>query len=295
MKTKTSTIIAATVAAALASVASAQITPDPTGTHTFVAPSATNAALYAAALGNSGGLGLYYASAANIPSTEVNTWTAVTQPSDISPTIPWLAGGGTVKTIFLGESAGSLNDFGYIKSTSPVGVAGSYVALETDINNPTTIQSGWESLVNYGAGEKLDFWLNNPGTVTPSIPGGTYFSFLLNTVPSQFAGGDPYTHVKFKWVSVVTEYQLPSGAYTTGPVDTLLIAFEDLRGTPLAPGSGAPVIPPGDADYTDFIVAFQFLTTQNAVPEPSTYGLIGAGALLGLVGYRRFKASKKAA
>jgi hypothetical protein len=76
-------------------------------------------------------------------------------------------------------------------------------------------------------------------------------------------------------------------------VDTLLIAFEDLRGPALPPGGGLPTIPPGDADYTDFIVAFQFLPTQQSmVPEPSTYGLIGAAALMAVVGYRRFKASK---
>lgn len=39
-------------------------------------------------------------------------------------------------------------------------------------------------------------------------------------------------------------------------------------------GSAAEVVIPGD---------------PGAVPEPSTYGLIGVGALLALVGYRRFK------
>jgi hypothetical protein len=72
-------------------------------------------------------------------------------------------------------------------------------------------------------------------------------------------------------------------------VDTLLIAFEDLRGPSLPPGGGLPVIPPGDGDYTDFLVGFQFLPTQTAVPEPSTYGLLGAAALLALVATRRLK------
>jgi hypothetical protein len=290
MKTKTSTILVATFAAALASVASAQITPSPTGIHTFVAPSAYNATSYYNTLGP-GGLKLYYASQANVPSVEVNTWTPVTQTTDIVPSVPWIAGGGTVKTIFLGESAGSLNDFGYISSSSDVNAASSYIPLETDINNPSSITSGFESLANYGAGEQLDFWLNNPGG---PVAGGTYFSFLLNSVGSAFAGNDPYTHVKFKWVNVNTEYVVNSTT-TTGSVATLLIAFEDLRGPELPQGGGLPTIPPGDADYTDFIVAFQFLPTQVPVPEPSTYGLMGAAALLGLVGYRRFKASKKAA
>lgn len=290
MKTKTS-ILAATLAAALASTASAQIMPDPVGINTFAAPSAYNAASYAATLGPAG-LDLYYASGANAPSDEVDTWTPVTETSDISPTIPWLVGGGTVKTIFLGESAASRNDFGYIVNPgADITDPSEYIPLATNINNPSaTIQSGWESLAHYGAGKKLDFWLNNPGT---HALGGTYFSFLLNTAGSAFADGDPYTHVKFKWTTVLTEYIGEDGLWTTGDVDTLLVAFEDLRGPELPPGGGVPVIPPGDADYTDFIVAFQFLPNQ-AVPEPSTYGLMGAAALLGLVGYRRFKASKKA-
>jgi len=48
-----------------------------------------------------------------------------------------------------------------------------------------------------------------------------------------------------------------------------------------------------DLDYSDSIIALQFYTLSGApfpdgaVPEPSTYGLIGAGALLGLVALRR--------
>jgi hypothetical protein len=289
MKTKTSTILAALIAAALASSASAQLAPDPTGVNLFTVPSAANQANYAADLGP-GGLNLYFASQANVPSAEVNTWTNVTSTASISPSIPWLAGGGTVKTIFLGESAGSLNDFGFIRSGANINNVASYNPLATDISNPSPfIQSGWETLVNYGAGEQLDFWLNNPGTF---IPGGTYFSFLLNTVGSTFAGGDPYTHVKFKWTPVTTEFTDTNGNLVTGEINTLLIAFEDARG-PALPGGALPTIPPGDADFTDFIVGFQFLNTQpSPVPEPSTYGLIGAAALAGLVGYRRFKASK---
>jgi hypothetical protein len=290
MKNKVHTLLIA-AAATLAVSASAQITPDPVGINTFAAPSAFNTASYLAKFGPAG-MDIYYASQANLPSAQVATWTFVTQTSDISPVIPWLAGGGTVKTIFMGESAASLNDFGYIKSTANIASAASYVPLATNISNPSAfIQSGWETYANYGAGEQLDFWLNKPTDAFGA--GGAYFSFLLNTVGSQFAGGDPYTHVKYQWTTVLTEYQDGSGVTVQGNVDTLLIAFEDLRGPALPPG-GLPTIPPGDADYTDFIVGFQFLPPQTPVPEPSTYGLMGAAALVGLVGYRRLRAAKKA-
>jgi hypothetical protein len=59
------------------------------------------------------------------------------------------------------------------------------------------------------------------------------------------------------------------------------MAFEDIRRR----GSGR------DNDFNDFIFAFRAIydEPQAPVPEPSTYGLIGAATLLGFVGYRRFK------
>ncbi|MGC4075183.1 MAG: PEP-CTERM sorting domain-containing protein [Nibricoccus sp.] len=280
---------------ALTVSASAQIVPDPAGTNTFAEASAFNKASYEATFG-SGGAGLYFASQLFAPSPTVNSWSYVTQTSDLGAGVNFLAGGGTIKTIFLGESAGSGNDFGFIKVGANLGSSASYQPLATNIVNTNTpggtIQSGWETYAHYGAGEKLDFWLNNPGTFTP---GGAYFAFLESGVGSAFAGGDPYSHVKFSWTSVLTEYLDGTGTLVRGNVDTLLIAFEDMRGPVLPAGGGLPTLPPGDADFTDFIVGFQFLPSQQSlVPEPSTYGLFGAAGLLALLGYRRFKASAKA-
>ncbi|ATC64412.1 hypothetical protein CMV30_10840 [Nibricoccus aquaticus] len=281
---------------AFALTATAQIIPDPVGVNTFTQASAFNTASYAATFGNApGGMGLYFASQAFAPSATVSSWNFVTQNSDIAPSIPWLAGGGTVKTIFLGESAGANNDFGFIRSGTSISTSSNYIPLATNIVNTNTpggtIQSGWETLANYGAGERLDFWLNNPGTFDG---GGAYFAFLENSVGAAFAGGDPYTHSKYSWTNVLTEYVDTNGATVRGNVATLLIAFEDLRGPALAPGAALPTIAPGDGDYTDFIVGFQFLPTQpSMVPEPSTYGLIAALGLMAVIARRRFNQSRQ--
>ncbi len=48
----------------------------------------------------------------------------------------------------------------------------------------------------------------------------------------------------------------------------------------------------GTADTFTSSSIYGRVSYSSAVPEPSTYGMIGAGALLALVGYRRFKAKK---
>ena len=285
MKTKTSSILAATFAAALATVASAQINPAlPTGINAFVAPSAFNAASYAATLNQ-----FYLDSSGNVPLPNLGGFTSTPPP------VSFLAGGGTVKAIFLGETAASLNDFGYIRynpATPDFTNPANYVALSTDIDNNTNgLASGYETLVHYNGGTKVDFWLNNPAPFNPG-QGGAYFSFILDgsTTTSFTTPNDLTLHIKYATYNVLTEYWNGS-AFVQGLVPTLVVAFEDLSALP---GSGNNAPTPADGDYTDFIFAFQFLPNQ-AVPEPSTYGLMGAAALLGLVGYRRFKASKKAA
>ena len=275
MKTPAKITSAALLAAALASLASAQIIPDPTGVNTFATPSfAGNAARYSAALGS-----LYFDSDSNQPSAQVNSWTQGF--ADVSTLFS--AGGGTAKIIFLGESAGGLNDFGYVKQGANIASSASYIPLASEIdNNNGFIASGWETYVNYGAGEKLDFWLNNPGT---SVLGGTYFSFGLNGAANAFAGGGATANVKYSTINVQTEY-FNGLADVIANVPTLVVAFEDTR------------LGQSDGDFTDFIFAFQFLPTQTRelppVPEPSTYALIGSVALLGLIVQRRFRTIRSA-
>jgi hypothetical protein len=294
MKTKTSSIIAATVAAALASVASAQINPAniPAGVNQFNNPTyAANVASYAAAF-----TGLYVDSGANTAIPQVALWTS----SSVSlPSVTFAAGGGSVKTIFLGETAGNRNDFGYVKFPNVGGITTESnlnwlaTGIENSLDGSGNVKSGQESYVHYSAGQSVDFFLYNSGNPHNDQGLGAWFVLNLGGLEAYLHNGAVANYAHYKWTTkmVETTYVNGLGQVVTGDVETLLVSFEDFT-VQQNPNQNNPIDIP-NADYSDFIFAFQFLPNQ-AVPEPSTYGLMGAAALLGLVGYRRFKASKKA-
>ncbi len=282
MKTNRITALLA-LASSLVLSAGAQIVPPfPAGVDAFVAPSATNAALWAPTDGSALG-DLYFDSEGNVPSATISGWSSL--PINLTTALganPWNPLGGSVHVIFLGETAGWENDFGFVNSSAP----GVYNPLITNIENSSdplnapnaNILSGDETYVNYGAGQTLDFFLNSGGNPADN-QGGMFFSFGGANL---FAGTDVSTHTKYAVRNVNTNY-FNGTSFVTGPVKTLLIGFEDVR-------SGVSF---NDGDSNDLVMAFQFLPTQsNPVPEPSTYGLIGAAALVGLVIRRRMVAKK---
>lgn len=270
MTTSVKITLAALIAAALGSIASAQMTPPfPSGVNTFADPGIPNNIQYAADLGD-----MYFDSDATVPST-IQTWS--NGPVNLTTVFganPFKAEGGTVKTIFLGETAGWKNDYGFKASNAP----GTYTPLVTDVENSLVapfgnIRSGWETNVNYAAGATLDFWLNSGGDVGQ---GGLFYAFGS---PNEFSGSDTSNHTRWSVRDVTTTYF--NGVTTvTEDVKTLLVGFEDVR----------QGISFNDGDFNDFVVAFQFLPSQMPpVPEPSTYGLLGGAALVGLIAVRRFK------
>lgn len=278
IKSLKQTLAVAVAATALVSTASAQITPAfPSGVNQFTAPAfASNVGTYQAALGD-----LYFDSAANVPSS-VQTWTlGPVNLATVFGSNPFLAGGGSVKTIYLGETAGWTDDFGFVSSATPT----VHTALVTDLlsnNIPVpggNVSSGQETSVNYAAGTTLDFFLNSGGDLSQ---GGLFYAF---GGANEFSGADTATHVRWSTRDVPTTF-FNGTSVVTQNIKTLLVGFEDTR-------NGVSFY---DGDFNDIVVAFQFLPmTTPPVPEPSTYGIIGAAVLAGLVGLRRFKRNSKSA
>lgn len=264
MTTTVKLTLAAALAASLLSVGSAQITPPfPTGVNAFTNPGPPNMGQFAADLGD-----LYFNSTANVPS-EIQTWNA--GPVNFAAALggnPFKPDGGAVQVIQLGKTSDWTNDFVVSNSSSPM----TFTPLLTDISS-SNIHSGWTTSVEYAAGTSLEFWLNSGGDIGQ---GGLFSAFGSTNL---FAGTDTTSHVRWTTRDVTTTFF--NGTTTvTQDIKTLLVGFEDTR-------TGISFY---DGDFNDFVVGFQFLPSQlPPVPEPSTYGLLGGVALVGLVAARRFK------
>jgi hypothetical protein len=196
-----------------------------------------------------------------------------------------ITNGGTIRTIFLGESATWLDSLGYTYSGNFAGpqsfTALSHMEEDPASGNPVNVQFGNYFDVNLAAGaaSTFDLWFQGEN----STLGGDYTLFHpSNSSPSTGLGNALWAQQSI----VANTWNVSMNAYVD--VATYVVGLEDWR---LDRGS--------DHDYSDAVIAFQFYTLSgaliapDAVPEPSTFGLIGAGALLGLISLRKLTHKRK--
>lgn len=183
-----------------------------------------------------------------------------------------------VEFAFLGETAGWWDDIGYRLNGVDYLLADGVQAAGFTPNREFGDYAEW----TLDAGDTLDFFVtgsgikSQDGLITTGSTGGKYYVFdkSLNspataTMQSYFGNLAPLTNTR----AVDADTELSDQAFS-------VMGFEDIRLTANS-----------DWDYNDLLFAVRggVLEADAPVPEPSTYGLIGAAALLALAGYRRFK------
>lgn len=198
--------------------------------------------------------------------------------------------GGSLLIAFVGESQGWHGDAGYTRSGDAQDLSNSFSIFNNiQAAGPTPNVAFGDNVriqLNPGEASSFDIWANGTGQMGdanpfPTADGGYYTAFhSTNSVPFISPG-----NVRWATSPLMVNTWVPAlNAYAD--VGTYLVGFEDWR---LDRGA--------DRDFNDLLLAIQFYSVTGTpftppVPEPSTYGLIGAAALLGLAAYRRSRGKK---
>lgn len=197
--------------------------------------------------------------------TEENGW------MDSSTFMMGLEEGDIVKISYLGNTAGWNNDFGL--NWGGMNASGATASTVFESINSNTPDFGSQAGFTQGAGDPtmIDFWLNS----NQAGNGGTYSMFFPETSDPSNSGLPAFDYSARGRVFEV--FDDIAGVERS----ILVLAIEDWRNF--------------DADFTDLFVAIEIGTRfgegQFPVPEPSTYGMIGAMLLLGLAAVRRARRS----
>lgn len=179
------------------------------------------------------------------------SWTT-TAPSDISNYLQQLnTTGGIVRVIFVGESAGWYNNFGYTYSGNPAGSKSYTVWQQIQSVGPLsdiTYGDYFDVPLAAGVASTFDLWLD----AASNDYGGVYTLFNNASAQSLWAAR-----------SISLDTWIPSMA-ASSLVNTYLVSFEDWR---LNQGA--------DADYSDLRIALQFFNSDgsplSSIPEPAAW------------------------
>ena len=179
----------------------------------------------------------------------------------------------TAEIVFLGETAGWWDGFGYsLNGIDTVLSQGAQAAG----SSPNRF-FGDNAIITLHPGDTLDFWVTGTGIVGPNpgttigATGGKYYLYdLTKSVPA--GTNQSFYGFARSRTSTRDPKLVPSEPWTVA-------SFEEVRFDAAA----------DDHDYNDFIFAFNIGTDfqHGSVPEPATCGLLGAVVLAALAGCRR--------